>query len=395
MSSRISASIPVLAGVILGLSAGLPPARGGTTGTTAFVVRIRGRTNLRALAGRLRTEVTPVVPEAGIYAVAPPPGALAGAFAMSLQSDPSLLGMEPNGELDLQIHVGFDGDRGGDGYRNQDAYTMVGLESAQRLSTGDGVRVAVLDTGVFPDHPALAGHLAPGYNAIFPTSPPLDVADGKTNAAVGHGTMVCGLIARMAPNAVIIPVRVLDGDGTGSLANVLRGVRFALQQHAQVINISFGTPLESAALEQTLDAAEQSQAVIVASAGNDGSARRRFPACLGGSVDVASVDANLHKSFFSNYGRSVALVAPGSGISAPSADGAYAIWSGTSVAAPFVASAAALMLARNPRLPGDAVADLLRNTARPVDGANPRYRGLLGKGLLDMGRAVAAVKTAG
>ena len=105
---------------------------------------------------------------------------------------------------------------------------------------GSPVIVAVLDTGVLRSHPALQGRLLPGYNAFTGTNDDSELADGVHNRGVGHGTMVAGVIARLAPDAKILPIRVLNGDGVGSLLTITKGIQFALAQGARVINLSCG-----------------------------------------------------------------------------------------------------------------------------------------------------------
>ncbi len=357
-------------------------------GSDGVVLQPKAGVDIHALAARYGARVEDGV--AGLYSMRAASPAANAAMAAGLKRDPRVGRVEPKIPLNAQIHVGFDGGPGRVAYSNPLAFAMVHADAATRLADGSGIRVAVLDTGVSPGVPELRGRLLPGLNAIDPSADPWEVPDGQTNQAYGHGTMVAGIIARLAPGAEILPIRVLNSDGTGSMVDVIQGIHFAISQGARVLNISFGTPVESTFLEQALDQAEEAGMVIVASAGNDGGNIRRYPAALGGTISVASVDADLTKSAFSNYGRSVAVVAPGSGIEAPDVDGSTSFWSGTSVAVPFVTAEAALVLSRNPRLPADAAAELVRKTARPVEMANPRLTGMLGKGLIDIQQAIVA-----
>ncbi|MGC4047186.1 MAG: S8 family serine peptidase [Armatimonas sp.] len=116
------------------------------------------------------------------------------------------------------IHQAFDVNLNALGQRdvnfeNQAAWNQVDLAAAQTITRGAGVTVAVLDTGVAAQHPDLSGKLLPGYNALNPGATPDDASDGTLNNVVGHGTMVSGVIAQIAPEARILPVRVLNGDG--------------------------------------------------------------------------------------------------------------------------------------------------------------------------------------
>jgi subtilisin family serine protease len=278
---------------------------------------------------------------------------------------------------------------------SQSSQTNGVLQAAASLPTGAGVIVAILDTGVAFGHPALQGHLLRGYNALTPGSVPRDVPDGYTNNAVGHGTMIAGLIARLAPDAQILPIRVLNGDGTGCVWTIVAGIHYAVTHGARVINLSFGGPVTSDALEDALDEAEKNDVVVVAAAGNGSAPILEYPAALSGVVAVASVESNDRKSPWSNFGENVALVAPGSNIRSTDWTGGYATWSGTSFAAPFVTAAAVLVRSADPALSTADTVSRLRGTAHSVDRYNPRpYRHKLGSGLVDLTAAVIAVLAA-
>lgn len=247
--------------------------------------------------------------------------------------------------------------------------------------------VAVLDTGATPTHKALWKHLIPGFNAIQ-GGDPLDVPDTPTHQAVGHGTMVAGIVARLAPKAQIMPVRVLNSDGVGTMSSVLQGLYYAVSHGANVINMSFGSSGSedddaSEALSDALEMAQEAGIVLVASAGNDDSKRVSYPAACEGVLAVAAVEWNDTKSPYSNYGRRVSVVAPGTGIRSAYWTGGYANWSGTSFAAPFVSAEAALLFSANPRVSSGKVRRTILDTAQGVDSVNPAYATLLGKGIID------------
>lgn len=269
-------------------------------------------------------------------------------------------------------------------YLSQPAYTQAALGATHTLATGKGVKVAVLDTGVNPLHPVLYGRCTQGYNALNVDLPALDLPDGLFNTVTGHGTMISGLIARIAPDAEIVPVRVMNGDGVGTGLAAIKGVVFAVGEGAQVLNLSFGTRSRLRSLEETVQWAVASGAVVVASAGNDGLAVRFYPAAQSGVVAVASVEPNNVKSNFSNYGTWIAVCAPGSGILGAHYDGGYARWSGTSFAAPFVTGQAALLRELDKYLSPRSVALRIRATARSVEARNPLLTGLLGAGLISI-----------
>ena len=266
---------------------------------------------------------------------------------------------------------------------------QVGLSGSRSVKRSGSVVVAVLDTGVQASHPSLSGHLLTGYNAINPSATPEDVADGVQNQALGHGTMVSGVISQLAPDAKILPVRVLNADGSGTIFDVVRGLRWAVAHGASIVNLSFGTTTASRTLQRAIHEARDAGAVIVASAGNAGKDQKDFPAAFSDAIAVAAVDSADKKASFSNFGSHVTLCAPGTDIRSTYINGTFATWSGTSFAAPFVSGAAALIRAAQPTLEADKVTDALKKSARSVDSLNPTYSGKLGKGVLNIPGALS------
>mgnify|MGYP005847046129 CR=1 FL=1 len=283
------------------------------------------------------------------------------------------------------------------GYVNQFAYRQVRLGGVHEVATGRGVVVAVLDTGVNVNHPDLQGHCVPGYNAINPELPPDDLPSGPggevsvlgiPDAGAGHGTMIAGLIAVVAPEAVIMPVKVLASDGTGTVEDVIEGILWAVRAGADVINMSFGSPGSSEAVKRAIKFAQRAGVIVVASAGNDNNDIPHIPAAYKGVISVSSVECDNTKSPYASYGSTIDLVAPGTGIRSTYWDGGYATWSGTSFAAPFVSGAAALLRELQPEVSANRIGVILKQTATPVDEWNPDYAGLLGDGLLHIRKAV-------
>ena len=271
---------------------------------------------------------------------------------------------------------------------NENAYQQVHLADTLSITKGAGVTIAVLDTGIMASHPNLVNNLVPGYNVLNTNVLPDDIADGTANAAWGHGTMVAGVIARLAPQAKIMPIRVLDADGKGSVLAVAKGIKYAVAHGARVLNLSLGGIRQNGALAQAIKKANKAGVIVVAAAGNDGTNIPQYPAGLPNVIGVAAADANDQKAPFSTYGSDVSLVAPGVGIRSTYINGGYATWSGSSFAAPFVSAAAALTLSAQPSLSGSAVTQRLLSTGRTLDVQNPTYVGQLGHGMLDIGKAV-------
>jgi subtilisin family serine protease len=291
-------------------------------------------------------------------------------------------------------------------YTAQWAPNAINLTQAHTMARGAGVRVAVLDTGVDSLHPALAGKLLPGYNFVDNNTNTSEVGTAA-NLGFGHGTHVAGLVALTAPDAKIVPYRVLDENGEGNVwvlaEALLRAIdpdgNPATDDGAHVINISLGTLNRTRVFstiaklaschssspdDPTTDfshsgydddrtrCANGKGVVIVVAAGNDGVNKAEYPAAEGiaGAISVGASDSAQQLATFSNFGSEVDVTAPGDGITSSIPGGGYAVWSGTSMAAPMVAGAAALLRSREPSLPPKEVARRVIRSGARLNGSN-------------------------
>lgn len=249
-----------------------------------------------------------------------------------------------------------------------DQLAELGAAEAWQYSTGDGVTVAVLDSGVDGEHPDLAGRVLPGT----------DLVDGSTDGRVdpvGHGTAVASLVAGagdpgtgLAPDASILPVRVLDEQNRyRSAATVAEGVIWAVEHGAEVINLSLGGARESPVLADALAYAMDRDVVVVACTGNatgDEYQEVWYPAREPGVVAVSGL-AGSEGWRLSLTGPETVLGAPAV-VTGAQAGGGYREARGTSFSAALVAGAAALIRARWPELPAADVVNRLVATARDV-----------------------------
>lgn len=236
---------------------------------------------------------------------------------------------------------------------NNDIWQQIRLAQAQQAGKklGLGVTVAVLDTGIDLGHPIFQGRLASSADMRnFVDERALPQEGNSSGWAYGHGTGVAGIIAQVAPKATILPIRVLDSDGQGSLSQIVSGVYWAAD-HAQIINLSLGSYEWSQALFDALVYAARKGVYIVASAGNGHQENPTFPAQLSWNNDlrgfllgVGSIDQNYLLSSFSNYGNGLFISAPGEQISSAYPDNRIAKLTGTSFSAPLVSGALALLL---------------------------------------------------
>ncbi|RIK45111.1 MAG: hypothetical protein DCC55_00200 [Chloroflexi bacterium] len=273
------------------------------------------------------------------------------------------------------------------GYLNQEAYSQINLPAALEHYQGDGTTIALLDTGIDLSHPALAGHWMEGYDFVSDDTEPQDEGPGL---GWGHGTHIAGIIAHVAPDSKILPLRVLDTDARGDVFTLAYAIEWAVQNGADVINLSLGAECDCALLRETLEQAQASGVIIVAAAGNDNTNEMQHPAIYPGVLGVTALDGRNRKAEFANYGPWVTLAAPGVGITStiigPQGSG-YAVWSGTSIATAFVSGAVALTRHKLPDATTEEIRQLLTGHARNIDSANPEHAGALG-GLLDIGAAV-------
>jgi thermitase len=298
-------------------------------------------------------------------------------------------------------------------YSRNGAYSdsALKLTAAQEISRGAGTRVAVLDTGAQLNHPALKASFAgvPRYDFVGDDTDPSEPAFSTNEQrlaqeVVGHGTHVAGIIDLVAPQAEIMPLRVLDREGYGTTFHVAEAIAYADANGTDVINLSLGTPSWSRLLREKVNKAIGDGVVVVAAAGNNDSLQPQYPASNGppplsvasktdGLLAVTSVSAAEKKSDFANYGTWVDIVAPGEDILSTYPVSKYAYWSGTSMATPFVAGEAALIHSADGSLNPGGVENRIRSGARCVDQKNKiLYRGMLGAGHADVDASLRRVE---
>lgn len=376
----------ILAALLLGLSLTPAGASDGSVSSTdpalagQVIVRLQNATDLPALAAQFQLDPTPidqlgVVP---LYLMRISDGAAPEVKAAALFSDSRVVYAEPN-------VVGSTAEDKGDSswasggsaatYQAQWATADIRLQQASTITRGAGVTIAVLDTGVDATHPALAGHLLPGYDFVDGDADPSEVGTAGVDRAYGHGTFVTGLVVLAAPDAHILPVRILDPAGVGSVWRLAKGMAWAAEQGAEVINLSLGTNTRTHVTNELISnlSASGRGVVVVAAAGNAASSQPQYPAGEGGSR-ILSVGANTPIDTlapFSNYGSWVRVAAPGVSVWSTVPGGQYAFWSGTSMSAALASGEAALVRAAYPSLSAQDVIGRIANTSTKISGAVP------------------------
>jgi subtilisin family serine protease len=308
-----------------------------------------------------------------------------GDVIRSLEAETGLQSAQPNFRFVLAQAAGLT-EQPADGFSVQYAPEKLHLAQAHRLTTGGGVIVAVIDTGIDRTHPELAGTIMASFDAIGAKEPPDAHGTAIAGAIVAHGKLV-----GVAPGARLLAIRAFSTvgpDAEATTMTIVRSIAWAVAHGARVINMSFAgarDPLIGRALAD----ARRHGVVLIAAAGNAGpSSPPLYPAADANVIAVSATDIDDHLLDVANRGPQVAIAAPGVDVLLPAPRGRYQIATGTSFAAAHVAGIAALMIARNPRLTPDDIRAELAATARDL---GPKGRDdMFGAGLADAFKAAVA-----
>ena len=306
----------------------------------------------------------------------------------------------------------------------QDYRCDIGPPDAWNIATGEGVVVAVLDTGVDLDHPDLVNRLLrdPSSGEVIGATflsdegmrywanakggkpgKPGDGGGGTPDDDNGHGTHVAGIIAGetvgVAPAAMIMPVKVLNSSGVGRGTDVAAGINFAVDPNgdgntddgADIIILSFGQGDFDPTVAEAIASAHQQGVLVIASAGNRGIENANYPATDVYALGVGAVDEN--DMLAGNFGVDIDVLAPGVDIYSTWLDGSYQFMSGTSTSAAIAVGTAALIKSTgNPALQSaEAVVGQLLATADVIDASNPGFENQLGAGRINASAAVANI----
>jgi len=315
-----------------------------------------------------------------------------------------------------------------DWYKSQPSFGLIRAGSALQYSTGRYILIADINSRVDVSHPAIAAHMGAGYDFVTKRSidqaslnddqstagfldddqstagfldddqstagfldgngirllSVLSIGGSVDGGAAAHGTFCAGILAAVAPDATIMPLRAFDDNGNTDLFTLAKAIRYAKDHNAQVINMSFGTLNDSKVLREAIDYAKAAGIVLVASAGNNHTSTLQYPAAYPGVIAVAATDVLDRKASFSNFGSYVFVDAPGDHIISATPNGKYSIANGTSFSAPMVAGMAALIRSLHYSGPQTTISTSTIN----IDSKNPTYAGKLGYGRVDLLKAV-------
>ncbi|HJZ85301.1 MAG TPA: S8 family serine peptidase [Polyangia bacterium] len=390
---------------------GLPQYSDNITGPSDLLIDLRDDADhaaLDAFARRFGLTLRPNTPIEEpvdrLERAAVPAGADAQALLSALRADPLVEAAEP----DL-VYEAFGPFKPNDPkYKYQWHLQQIHMPDAWATSAGEGVIVAVIDTGVARVPDLAQTEFAPGYNFVDKSA---DATDDH-----GHGTHVAGTIAQSTNNGLgvagiafrahIMPLKVLSARGSGSVGDIADAVRWAADHGAKVINMSLGGRVASRVLGNAVRYAHDHGVVVVCAAGNDGRGQVSYPAAYPGAIAVAATQFDETTTFYSNWGKEIDLAAPGGNtrvdqngdgfpdgvlqntIDPRTGKDDYLWFMGTSMASPHVAGVAALVVSQGVTQP-DAVERVLKSSARLPAGkqADVHY----GAGIVDASAALSAV----
>ncbi|HXB20893.1 MAG TPA: S8 family serine peptidase [Candidatus Solibacter sp.] len=366
-----------------------------------------------------------------VYLVTAPPSKDPASLRAELSSDPETMAFEPNQVIEMpelsgttspalaqstesildslpgRTLVTFNGVTVPSNYVMQPATRIIRWGDALQDTgfTGTGT-VAVIDTGVDPNHRALVSALVPGYDFTRNKAGASELADLKPSVAAslsqstesildsnrvaqlsnstlailtqstesildgspeafGHGTMTAGLVHLIAPGAKIMPLKAFNADGTSDTYNILRAIYYAVDHGSNIISMSFEMAEPSPGLNGAIDYAVDHGVIVIAAAGNDGKQVAVFPAATEGVIGIGSTSNADQRSAFSNFGSpDVIFAAPGEGVITTYPGNLYAAGWGTSFSAPIVAGASALVIQQSPGNPPCSVMKALTHTVQ-------------------------------
>ncbi len=268
--------------------------------------------------------------------------------------------------------------------------TRIHADEAWGTSTGTGVKVAVIDTGISTSHPDLV--VAGGVNEVNPAK--------SFNDDNGHGSHVAGIIAAkdnslgvvgVAPDASLYAVKVLDRNGSGWVSDIIAGLDWSVANGMQVANMSLGTSSDVTSFHEAIISAYAAGLTIVAAAGNSGPASNsvEYPAKYSEVLAISAIDSSNSIASWSSNGPEVDLAAPGVSIYSTYKGSGYTTLSGTSMAAPHVTGTVALRLQIDTDKSPSHIASILKDNATWIQKPN-LSSGQQGAGMVDAYKVVTA-----
>lgn len=297
-----------------------------------------------------------------------------------LKKDPNIRYVEPNGKAYI------------DSQSVPWGIARINAIPVHSFYNGNGVKVAVIDTGIDYTHPDLSNNYIGGYDYVNEDNDPID--DN------GHGTHVSGTIAAednnigvvgVAPEAKIIAVKAFNSSGTGFISDIVPAIYDSADNGAQVISMSWKIDSNYQSVRDSIIYAYNKGAILIAAAGNNYGSYIRYPAAYPEVIAVTATDNRDKIADFSNIGTDAELSAPGVTIYSTLPGGSYGYKSGTSMSTPHVSGVAALVLSSDFSLTNNDVRTIMQNTA--IDLGSPGRDIYFGFGLVDANKSVFRKRT--
>ncbi|PQD96209.1 hypothetical protein CYL18_06315 [Pradoshia eiseniae] len=321
--------------------------------------------NFQGISRLLKAGATVLAKQDKLVTLKKPSNQSMTAFLKELESQPGVVYAEPDYTVTRKVIPNDER------YAEQWHHQIIHSERAWESGLGSGqIVVAVIDDGIDAQHPDLKGNIVKPFNVLTSNS---KVPVGE------HGTHVGGIIAAsanngvgvsgVAPGAKIMPVNVFRGQ-LAYTSEIIRGIEYAVKNGADIINMSMGMEMYSKALNEAIQKAYNKGVLIVAAAGNDGIYTVNYPAGYNNVISVGATTQYDVMAKYSNYGRTVDILAPGTDILSTLPKGKYGTYSGTSMATPIVAGVAALIWSKEPKLTAEQVTHRILNKGKRLK--NPR-----------------------
>lgn len=389
MNTTASLRKPVLAALVVALGAAFLPAQAAAADEAQWVP---GRLLVQPRAGLPEAEFDKIIKKQGGKQI----GKIEGINVRVIQLPPQASEKAVEALLKHNKHLKFaERDMLVKPSTTNDPYyskgwhlPKIGTPTAWQTSSGSNVVIAILDSGVDPDHPDLAAKLVPGWNTYNNNADTADV--------YGHGTKVAGAAAALTNNSVgvaavagdaqVMPMRVTGTDGWASYSAIASALTWAADRGARVANISFYGVETSSSARSAAQYMKNKGGLVVTSAGNYGVEETIAPSDT--MITVSATDSNDNKASWSSYGSFVDVAAPGTSIYSTVNGGGYGSVSGTSFSSPITAGVVALMMSANPALSPADLEKALYSSA--LDLGTAGFDKYFGNGRVDAAAAVAA-----
>ena len=391
MKSPASLRKPVLASLVVALGAALLPTQAVAADEAQWVP---GRLLVQPRAGLPEAEFDKIVKQHGGKQV----GKIEGINVRVIQLPPQASEKAVEALLKRNKHLKFaerdmlvkPSTTNDPYYANGWHLPKIGTPTAWQTSSGRNVVIAILDSGVDPDHPDLVSKLVPGWNTYNNNADTADV--------YGHGTKVAGAaaaatnnsvgVAAVAADALLMPMRVTGTDGWASYSAIASALTWASDRGARVANVSFYAVESSSSARSAAQYMKNKGGLVITAAGNYGVEETIAPSDT--MITVSATDSNDNKASWSSYGSFVDVAAPGTSIYSTVNGGGYGSVSGTSFSSPITAGVVALMMSANPALTPADLEKALYSSA--VDLGTAGFDKYFGNGRVDAAAAVAATK---